>query len=69
MVLLVNTAENTFFRVTQKQFNLDMFGLLKTVADEHHAYFTSGVGHHTLQGLNEALILISSQELYGHYVS
>jgi hypothetical protein len=29
LVLLVNTAENTFFRVTQKQFNLDMFGLLK----------------------------------------
>jgi hypothetical protein len=51
----VNTAENTFVRVIQKQFNTEWLDHLKSVAEEHHAHFAS-VKHHDsiLQGLDEA---------------
>jgi hypothetical protein len=51
MVLKVNTTENTFVQVTQKQFNIDMLDNLKAVAEEHQAHFAS-VNHPTLQGLD-----------------
>jgi hypothetical protein len=54
IVLQVNTQENTFVRVTQKQFNFDMLDLLKAAAEQHQAHFAS-IHHSTLQGLDPAI--------------
>ncbi len=54
MVLQLNTAERTFVRVTQKQFNFDMLDLLKAAAEQHQAHF-AGTHHSTLQGLDPAI--------------
>ena len=51
MVLQVNTRENTFVRVTQKQFNDDLLNLLTIAATEQRAHLASA-GHHTLKGLD-----------------
>ena len=51
MVLQVNTRENTFVRVTQKQYNTDLLELLTIRAREQQAHF-AGVAHRTLKGLD-----------------
>ena len=51
MVLQVNTRENTFVRVTQKQFNDDLLNLLTIAATEQQAHLASA-GHRTLKGLD-----------------
>ena len=51
MVLQVNTRENTFVRVTQKQFNTDLLNLLTIAATEQRAHLASA-GHRTLKGLD-----------------
>ncbi len=54
ILLQVNTNENTFVRVTQKQFNFDMLDLLKAAAEQHQAHF-AGIHHCTLQCLDPAI--------------
>ena len=51
MVLQVNTSENTFVQVTQRQYNTDIFELLTIRAREHQAHF-AGAAHRTLKGLD-----------------
>ena len=52
MVLQVNTRENTFVRVTQKQYNTDLLELLTIRAREQQAHF-AGAAHRTLKGLDQ----------------
>ena len=51
MVMQVNTRENTFVRVTQKQYNTDLLELLTIRARQHQAHF-AGAAHRTLKGLD-----------------
>ena len=51
MVMQVNTCENAYVRVTQKQFNMDMLELLTIAAKDHQAHFASA-GHRTLKVLD-----------------
>ena len=51
MVLQVNTRENTFVRVTQKQFNTNLLDLLIIAATEQQAHLASA-GHSTLKALD-----------------
>jgi hypothetical protein len=51
MVLQVNTRENTFVRVSQKQFNTNLLNLLTKAATEQRAHLSSA-GHSTLKGLD-----------------
>ena len=51
MVLQVNTRENTFVRVTHKQYNTDLLELLTIRAREHQAHF-AGAAHRTLKSLD-----------------
>jgi hypothetical protein len=51
MVLRVNSAQETFVRVTQKQYNMDMLDLLKVAAEEHYAHLAAA-SHRILKGLD-----------------
>ena len=51
MVLRVNTAPETFVRVTQKQYNMDLLDLLKVAAEEHYARLAAA-SHRILKGLD-----------------
>ena len=50
MVMRVNTENNSYTRVTQKQWLMDKLDLTKAVFEEQQANF-AGVTHHTLKGL------------------
>ena len=52
MVLQVNTRENTFVRVTQKQYTTDLLELLTIRAREQQAHLARA-GHRTLKGLDQ----------------
>ena len=51
MVMPVYSAPNTYVRVTQKQYNMDMLDLLKVAAAEHYAHLAAA-SHRTLKGLD-----------------
>ncbi len=51
MNLKVNLSPNTSVRVTQKQYNKDMLGLLKVAVAEHYAHLAVEP-HSTLKGLD-----------------
>jgi hypothetical protein len=51
MVLRVNTDPQTYVRVTQKQYNMDMLDLLKVAAEEHYAHLAAA-SHRILKGLD-----------------
>ena len=50
MVLQVNNRDNTFVRVTQKQYNTDLLERLTIRSREQQAHF-AGAAHRTLKGL------------------
>jgi hypothetical protein len=56
MVLQVNIRENTFVRVTQKQFNTDLLKLLTIAATEQRAHLASAC-HRTLKVLDQDIDL------------
>ncbi len=54
MFLQVNTRENTFVQVTQKQFKTDLLNLLTIAAMEQRAHLASA-GHRDLKGLDPGI--------------
>jgi hypothetical protein len=53
MVVQVKNLENTFFRIIQKQYNMDMLELLALAAMEQHILSTQPTWpYHTLEGLD-----------------
>ncbi len=50
MVMLVNSAPNTYVRVTHKQYTMDMLDLLKAAAARHYDHLAAAP-HSTLKGL------------------
>ncbi len=51
MVMRVNSAPETYVRVTQKQYDMEMLDLLKVAAAEHYAHLAAAL-HRTLRGLD-----------------
>ncbi len=69
MVLRVNSAPETFVRVTQKQYNMDMLDVLKVAAEEHYAHLAAA-SHRILKGIDpeikEHYAHLAAEEHYAH---